>query len=411
MPLSDENVQHRKRGTEDHMTRIVFVDDEPRILDGLRLGLRGKRRVWDMVFHECGRAALADVEKSPVDVVVSDMRMPRMDGAQLLAKVAVLRPQAARVILSGQMDESAAVRAASVAHRFLAKPCDAKALEGVISQTLELNGWLKSDDLKKRIGGVEALPCIPRIYSELNRALANPETSMSNVARIIEGDPGMAAKVLQLVNSSFFGLPRRMVSVAQAVSYLGTSTMKNLTLANSLFHDLGSTDVRAAEYERERSLLRARIARRFFTSAASADPASTAALLLHVGTLVLQSRMPREHAAACAEATAKGAALHEIERERLGVTHAEVGAYLLGMWGLPHEIVEAVATQHAPMADGMPLDVANAVRVADALTCKFLPSPGDAAHELPPACLEQLGISGVVAEIEAELRGNTQGSA
>jgi len=393
------------------MTRVLFVDDEPRVLEGLRLGLRGKRKVWDMVFHESGSAALADVEQNPVDVVVSDMRMPGMDGAALLAKVAARRPEAARIVLSGQMDENAAVRAASVAHRFLSKPCDAKTVESVITQALELHGWLKSDELRSRIGGVESLPSLPRAYVELNDALANPEVSMSVVARIIEGDPGMAAKVLQLVNSSFFGLPRKMASIAQAVSYLGISTMKNLTLANSLFHELGGGNVRKAERERELSLLRARLARRLFRDAARGESASTAALLLHVGVLALESKLPTEYAANCEESAKRGLPLHEVERERLGVTHAEVGAYLLGLWGLPHEIVEAVASHHAPVDGFTELDVKAGVLVADGLASRLLPSAAcGKAPELPSAALARLGVEKVVEQLQAETSRNLEAS-
>src|SRR5690242_10432691 len=139
MPFSPRDID-AEGGISQHMTRILFVDDEPRVLEGLRLGLRGKRKVWDMVFHGSARAALADVEQNAVDVVDSDMRMRGMDGAELLARVAARRPGTVRIVLSGQMDEGAAVRAASVAHRFLSKPSDAKVVESVVTRALELHG-------------------------------------------------------------------------------------------------------------------------------------------------------------------------------------------------------------------------------------------------------------------------------
>jgi HD-like signal output (HDOD) protein len=387
------------------MTRVLFVDDEPRVLDGLRLSLRAKRRVWDMVFFERSDAALEDITKTPLDVVVSDMRMPHMDGAELLARVAELRPEAARIILSGQMDELGAVRAASVAHRFLSKPCDAKVVEAVITQALDLHGWMRSDLLRSRIGGVESLPSLPQAYLALNQALSSAEVSTGAVARIIESDPGMAAKILQLVNSSFFGLSRTMVNITEAVGYLGMSTMKNLTLANSLFHELGTANVRAAEEERERSLLRARIARQLCTKSSTAEAASTAALLLHIGNLALQSRMPHEHEANVMDALARGVPVHEVERERLGVTHAEVGAYLLGLWGLPHEIVEAVAGHHVDWSEITKLDVRSAVCVADVLARQLLPpSDGRAVSEVPPDILERLGLGDIATRVTNEIR-------
>jgi HD-like signal output (HDOD) protein len=392
------------------MVRLLFVDDEQHVLDGLRLSLRSKRKIWDMVFTSSPSEALRDVETRAVHVVVSDMRMPDMNGAELLARVATLRPEAARVVLSGQMDETAAVRAASVAHRFLTKPCDAKTLEATIVQALELHNWLSSERLQRCIGTLETLPSLPQAYHALNHALGNPETSLGTVARIIESDPGMAAKVLQLVNSSFFGLPRSMVNVAQAVSYLGINTMKSLALADSLFHKFGQADLAAVEREQTRSLLRARIARPLFRTSRDAEAASTAALLLDIGMLALQSRLPAEHTENVTEAERRGLPLHEVERERLGVTHAEVGAYLLGLWGLPSEIINAVARHHAPWSEADTLDTVSAVRVADALVSELLPrrSAGESPG-LPAGLLERLGITATIDRLRTEIRASLEG--
>ncbi len=389
--------------------RIVFVDDEPRVLDGLRLGLRSKRKVWDMSFVEGGKGAIEQLEAFRVDVVVSDMRMPGMDGAELLGRVAVLRPEAVRIILSGQMDESAAVRAASVAHRFLTKPCDSRTLEATITQAIELHQWLGSDRLRSCVGSLETLPSLPQAYLALNRALADAEVSVGAVARIIEDDPGMAAKVLQLVNSSFFGLSRSMVNVGQAVSYLGIGTMKSLVLAESLFHKFGNADPTRVEREKERSLLRARVARKLFDDPLRADAAATAALLLDVGSLALLSRMPADHAVNLTVAAERRIPVHEVERERLGVTHAEVGAYLLGLWGLPHEIIDAVARHHDPWRDGEGLDTGTAVRVANVLTSELLMQNGVLpAAALPEGLLRRFGIATVIERMRSEIPASLQ---
>jgi len=391
-------------------TRVLFVDDEPRVLDGLRLSLRSKRKVWEMLFIEGGRAALEEIKARPVDVVVSDMRMPEMSGAELLAKVAQIRPEAARIVLSGQMDESAAVRAASVAHRFLTKPCDPATLVTTITQALELHAWLRSGRLRGLLGTVETLPTLPQVCRDLDRALTDSDVSIAAVAKIIEGDPGIAAKVLQLVNSSFFGLPRNMVNVAQAVSYLGINTMKSLALADSLFDKLGKSDLAGMKREQERSLMRARIARRLFTDVKKADSASTAALLVDIGTLALQSRLPAEYATNQLEAKQRAVPIVEVERERLGVTHADVGAYLLGLWGLPHEIIEAVARHHAGWEDVSALDTSSAVRIADALISDLTAKPGASEKSpVPRWLLERLGVAAAVDRLSAEIGASLGG--
>jgi HD-like signal output (HDOD) protein len=254
------------------------------------------------------------------------------------------------------------------------------------------------------LGTVETLPTLPQVCRDLDRALADSDVSIAAVAKIIEGDPGIAAKVLQLVNSSFFGLPRNMVNVAQAVSYLGINTMKSLALADSLFHKLGKSDLAGMKREQERSLMRARIARRLFTDVKKADSASTAALLVDIGTLALQSRLPAECATNQLEAKQRAVPLVEVERERLGVTHADVGAYLLGLWGLPHEIIEAVARHHAGWEDVSALDTSSAVRIADALVSELTATP-DASEEslVPRSLLEQLGVAAVVDRLSEEI--------
>jgi HD-like signal output (HDOD) protein/CheY-like chemotaxis protein len=381
------------------VTRLLFVDDEPRVLDGLRQSLRSKRKVWEMVFADSGVAALHELGRGPFDVVVSDMRMPSMDGATLLAQVAELQPQAVRMILSGQMEESAAARAAAVAHRFLAKPCPSDALVDTITRALELRALLSSDQIRECVGGMNRLPSIPRTCQLLNEALRREEVALADVIAIIQQDVAMSAKVLQLVNSAFFGVSRKIISLDQAVSYLGVSTLRGLVLANSLFDQL-SDDPTQIEHEQMRSAVAARFARTLLGAAAQADAAFTAGLLHDVGGLALSCRMPQEAAQNAQLARARGIALHEAERERLGVTHAGIGAYLLGLWGVPHEVIEAVASHHDPWESFRRLDANVAVRIATALVDERLYVAGE---DVPDQVVARFGLQRQVAALRAEL--------
>jgi HD-like signal output (HDOD) protein len=183
--------------------------------------------------------------------------------------------------------------------------------------------------------------------------------------------------------------------------------MKSLALADSLFHKLGKDDLAGVQREQERSLLRARIARRLITDAKKADAASTAALLLDIGTLALQSRLPAEHAANRLEATTRGVPIEQVEQENLGVTHAEVGAYLLGLWGLPHEIIAAVAQHHGSWEGLTALDTVSAVRIADALVWELLAQPdGPPGPGAPVKLLQQLGVAATIDRLRSELRAS-----
>lgn len=385
------------------MIRILFVDDEARVLDGLRQSLRSKRKIWEVAFANSGPLGLAELERGEFDVVISDMRMPGMDGAEFLSAVAARQPRAARIILSGQMDESAAARAAGVAHRFLAKPCDSQVLVEAITRTLALGQLLASERLRECIGGMPGLPSLPRVCVLLNQALADKNGSLKRVTQIIEQDTGVAAKVLQLVNSSFFGMSRKSMSVTQAVSYLGVNTLRNLVLANSLFTELGSGDVEFLEREQDNSLLVGSVAGQLLSNPEQVEIAVTAGLLHDAGKLAIACRLPDEYRANVTWARAQGMEVYQVERERLGVTHAGVGAYLLGLWGLPNEVIDAVAAHHDPWENLQTLDASAAVRIANELARALERSrsrPGT-EPDVPPEVLERLGLTERVAQVWA----------
>jgi HD-like signal output (HDOD) protein/ActR/RegA family two-component response regulator len=387
------------------LKRVLFVDDEPRVLDGLRRSLRSKRKQWDLVFVENGKAALKELGKAPFDVIVTDMRMPGMDGADLLLQAAALQPEAARIVLSGQTEESAATRAATVAHRFLTKPCEPEVLEGTISRTLELRALLGSEELRQLVGGMAALPSLPSACMALNRALSDEHGSIAKVCAIIEKDVAMAVKVLQLVNSAFFGVPRRITNVEHAVSYLGLNTIKNLVLSHSLFAEFGAESLDNAERQQAHALLASRIARLLLPERQLAQVAATAALLHDAGSLALASRLPKQHRENTELAKREATPLYLVEKARFGVSHAEVGAYLLGLWGLPHDVIEAVAAHHAPWEEHQVLDPSAAVRVAIALAAELTGNntPSAGADPPPEDAVARLGIAQKLQQIRRDL--------
>jgi putative nucleotidyltransferase with HDIG domain len=380
------------------MMRILFVDDEAQVLDGLRDLLRRQRREWQMVFALGGEAALRELEAGPFDVVVSDMRMPGIDGAALLALVRERYPQSVRIVLSGQTELEAALRAAPVAHQFLAKPCDREELRRAIERSCLSQTLLEDDTVRRAASGATALPSAPALYSKLVQASADPEFSMSDVGALVESDIAMSAKVLQLVNSSFFGLGRRIPSAREAVSYLGMAPLRALVLSAGAFRAFAPSrpipgfSVEALETH---STLVARLARDLLPDRRAAEEAFTAGMLHDVGKLLLAAHRPDELASLLAAARDSGRPLHAIERERSGATHAEIGAYLLTLWGLPHPIVEAVAHHHAPTRlDHTELDPVAAVHIANLLISEQqADQSGDAAAELDQDYLAALGVT------------------
>lgn len=350
------------------MKRVLFVDDEPPILEALQGALRKQRRKWNMVFALGPEAALKELAKEPFDVVVSDMRMPKMDGADLLARVKEVSPAAVRIILSGHAEREAIVRAMSVAHRYLSKPCDLATLQETIERACQLQSLLENGALREIVANIARLPSVPKTFLELTNACARLDCSARELAAIVERDAAMAAKVLQLANSSYFGLAREVTSVAQAVTLLGVEVLKGLALTANIFAASNGARIRSETIEelQDHALAVAALAKQFLSDDPSlAAAAFTAGIVHDIGRTVLASRYGELYEEALRDAEVAGRTAWSIERERFGASHAEVGAYLLGVWGLPMKIVEAVAHHHDPSLASEPAcTLAAALQVA-----------------------------------------------
>jgi HD-like signal output (HDOD) protein/CheY-like chemotaxis protein len=374
---------------------ILFVDDERNVLDGIRRLLHGQRERWELHFAGSGEAALEVLAQQRCDVIVSDMRMPGMDGATLLGEVRDRYPDTARLILSGYSEGSLATRAAPVAYRALTKPCNGAELLATLERVCGLQEVFCTPEMRRAIGRVGELPSLSRTYTALAEAIQDPNVSMGMVARIVERDVAMAAKVLQLVNSGFFGLAQPITSLMGAVNYLGMETMKNLALASDTFRvfepDAGMPRLYFEDLQRHAHRC-ARILAALPLPARERDVAVVSALLHDIGTLVLASRMPEQFRATRALAKLSGCQEFEAERELLGTSHAEIGAYLLGLWGINELTVEAVAHHHDPTRiQHAGLDSAAAVYVADLLEHELESEAGGMGAQ-EQACLEAMGL-------------------
>jgi len=366
------------------MKRILFVDDEPKILEGLQRMLRPQRNRWDMVFAGGGEEAMAILGSSRFDVIVTDMRMPGIDGARLLQHVQEHFPSVIRVVLSGHVEMEAALRAAPVAHQFLSKPCDPERLREVIERSCQCTSMVADETVRRVVGAVGKLPSLPSTCAALLAALEDPDTPLTEVGRIIEQDVGMSAKILQLVNSSFFGLLREVGSVAVAVSYLGLDIVKHLVLSAHIFRTFHPAQAVAGfsmDAFQAHSRLAARIAGRLPAPNSVIPTAVVTALLHDTGKLVLAARLPGQFEMALRVSREERRPLYAVEEAAIGTGHAEIGAYLLGLWRLPLPIVDAVYRHHRPtVQQSTPgLDILACTHIADALAFELSQGlPGDA---------------------------------
>lgn len=333
------------------MKRILFVDDDPQVFAQVQPMLAAYSEAWEVSFAPDADAAVVLLSTAPFDIVVADLRMPKVDGPSLLKTVREKWPGVVRIILSGQAEMEESLRAIPVAHQCLMKPCDPETLRTAIDRATHLSELLNNKLLANIVGSVQDLPVMPRAYLELRDALSNPNYSLKKVVSIVEQDLGISSKILQLVNSAFFGLPREVSSVHMAVCYIGAEMLQNLVLSAEVFHvfDKGKTfEGFSFEDLHMHSQLTAKIAGRLLPVSAVRDAAIVAALLHDIGKLVLATRSPQHFARAIQESRVENIPLYEAEQRLMGVSHAEVGAYLLGLWGLPAPVVEAVANHHEP---------------------------------------------------------------
>jgi len=391
----------------DPKKRILFVDDEVGVLHGLERMLFEMADAWDMHFVDSADKALGKLSGSAFDVIVSDMRMPGMDGATLLAHVHDEYPNVVRIILTGYSQLEATLRAMPVAHSFLTKPCKPSTLEEVVHRCLGLQSLLASDSLRTLPGSVAGLPVRPEVYTRLTEAIADPHIEMGQISQIVSRDLALSAKVLHLTNSAFFGSKRKFVSIDQAVNFIGMPMLRQVVLAAEVFsafspkQSLGGLSLDQAQ---RHGLVCAGIARQLALDPEMGEYAFLAGMLHDVGKLVLASRAPKLMRQLTRQGVIGTSVPAKEEEDIAGTTHGRLGAYLLGLWGLERPIVEAVAFHHEPaLVKSSTFDLPSIVHVADALAHAIENERAGRAKDIPVdrAHLETLGVLGKLEEWRA----------
>ncbi len=333
---------------------VLFVDDENLILNGIRRQFRTHKNDWNMRFANSGEEALQMLEEKPADVIVSDMRMPCMSGAVLLNEVRERWPETVRFILSGQTDQSELLQNIGCIHQFLQKPCDPNQLVHAINRACKLKASVESNSLLSVASGIQSLPIISQVYLDLVQEINDENSNADTVAFIVEKDVGLSVKILQLVNSAFFGMPRQTVSVRDAIVLIGMDNLLNLIMSAQIFDTLSqdmldrsiiadlwakSSDIGASAKES---------AKNAGHSQGIYETAYLAGVLSHIGRAILAHTVPHEFLDLVDTAEEQGRSIRELEIEVFGIPQESVGAYALGIWGFSDQIVEAVAMQETP---------------------------------------------------------------
>ncbi len=379
--------------------RILFVEDNPLLASLYSMMLAGDE-LWEVSTAGDGMEALALMAQAEFHVVVSDLGLPGMSGIELIEQVKSRCPACCRIIVSGMNDQEEVARSLNSTHQFLAKPFDLKTLKAALNRVGTLDEFLADQALRSLVGQMGTLPSFPTLYIEIMKELSAEEPSIERVAQMISQDPSMTAKLLQIANSAALGLAREVSDPSEAVQHLGLSTIRSLALAVHIFSpfERGRTRGFSMEGLWSHTLRTADLTHRLMqlegAEPAEAEDGYIAGMLHDAGKLMLASSCPREFERALSLSASRPCALHEAEAEVFGATHAGVAAYLLGLWGLPANIVEAVAFHHAPEKGHTGgFSALAAVHCANALAHQFFDHDGCGFRTaIAPAYLSGLGL-------------------
>jgi HD-like signal output (HDOD) protein len=362
---------------------ILFVDDEQNVLNSLRRLLYDEP--WNLFFADSGAEGLEILKREDIDLVISDVRMPEMDGITFMKQVKELYPQIVRIFLSGYADHKAVIQAFSEgsAQQLLPKPWKDEELKKVIRGAL-----LQAEKLKKKnqglqriINSLSSLPPMPQTYLEIKKCLIDIDNiSIDQIADIIEQDTSISAELLRWANSALFGQTHQVDTVKRAVLVLGLDIVEGLVLSESIFGSRSSSSQVIAGFNckdfQTHSMASGIIAKLLVSGLPSVDPknvdrAFTAGLLHDIGKLVEEQYLSNDFKKIINIASQEKRLIIEAEDKVLGTTHEEIGGYLADWWNLPSFLVNAIRWHHEPSVCNTDHDIISAVNVADVLAHQF----------------------------------------
>ncbi|TRW89569.1 response regulator [Candidatus Methylobacter oryzae] len=357
---------------------ILFVDDNENVISGIQRQLRPYREQWQLFFAGNGAQALQLMAQQPIDLIVSDMMMPGMRGDKLLNIVSEHYPATVRMILSGDADEESLKNGLEVAHQYLSKPCSAETLREVISQVFKIQTCLRNPRIVAGVGDANQLPSLPRIYQELNKAIADENTTTQDIANIFASDMVLSAKLLQLVNSPYFGLNRIVSSLTDAINLIGLKKLSSLVLSVHVKTSFSINDPEIAHYMEclwQDSGRVSELARQIALSEGQQedrpDQAYLGGLLHNMGLLIFMSRGGDKLKTLIERLKNTDTPTAALETAIFGFTRSEAAAYVLSLWKIPPRIIEAILLQNSPSDTGY--DGVNALTAVHIAACLLKP--------------------------------------
>ncbi len=382
--------------------RILYVDDNANRLQQAEKVLAPYRDEWELVFAAGGTAALQLMDQAPFDGVVAELQMEEMNGVELLNRVTRRCPKTLRFVGCGTEEQEPLKSCLGRPPYVIPRGFDSKTFQAVVNRAFRMEEWVANDAVKRLMEQLTQLPALPTLYTQVMSELQSPKGSLEFVAKLISRDPVMTAKILHMVNSTFFALPQQITETAEAVMFLGAERIKSMILLSHVFTQFDKS--KCPEFKLEQLWMHCMATGAHsmaITMAETHDPrqgemAFTAGLLHDVGMLLLAANIPTQYSTLLRQAAQREISIRDVEMEIFGASHAEVGACLLGTWGLPLPILEAIALHHCPVKSGdRAFSLLTAVHVANVLDYeRRAGKAGTNLFQLDVAYLQRLGLLG-----------------
>lgn len=367
--------------------RVLLVSDDLSALRAFREALAPLQREWEVSFARGCAEAMRRLEGPGYDSLVADANLAGLGCAELLMEVRRRHPPTARLVMADGSNPGEVVRLVALAHRVLSKNSESTELLGAIQRAHSLRELLGNPSLASVVGRLSSVPALSTLYTQIADELMTPDYSLAAVGDLVAQDLGIAARLLQMANSALVGLRRPATTPNQAVKVLGGDLTRTLVLAADLFSRYNPNSLRPfsieALWEHSRAVaeLAGTIAAAERADERFAREAALAGLFHDIGRLTLASQLAGPYKEVLRLMRLENLSAAEAERRVIGTTHAEVGAYLLGLWGLPDPLVEAVAWHHNPNGcPGTGFTALTAVHAADVIVRTEEGAHPDAAY-------------------------------
>jgi len=329
---------------------------------------------WESLNCTNGKEGLEALENSSIAAILCCEKLPDMTGLEMLEKASGHYSDTIRLLFMSEVNPRVVRESSAYIDQHLSFSTQPEAVVKTLENSLNLRKLLINDQLRSTIDSIESLPSLPETYNKIVAELKSENVSIRNISELVSKDISITAKLLQMVNSAYFGLSTRVESVLHATNLLGLNTVQSIVLSAGVFDQFEAPKVKNYSVESiyNRSIAvgaKARLlAHAFGLAPRYSEDALLSGMLHDIGKLVMLRDFSDEFAEIIEIAVSDSIPINIAQEKIMGTNDAAIGGYLLARWGLSDSIVEAVTLHYTPSNCPNPLlNALTAVHVAFAM--------------------------------------------